>query len=339
MIRQTSNSTVLITGATGAVGPAVAAAFVEAGYHVRTLTRTQPPEGLFAPSVETCSGDVTDAQVVQAVVQACNLVVHLAALLHIPNPPPSLHAEYRRINVEGTQVVVEAAQLAGVQRLVLGSTIAVYGSSYEKQVVTEQCVPRPDTLYGQTKLASEEIVLQAKRMDGAPLGTVLRFASVYGPRVKGNYQRLVQQLARRRFVPVGRGVNYRTLVYDRDVAQAVVLAASHPAAAGQIYNVSDGQTHTMSAIISAICAALGRRPPRWTLPVAPVRLAAGWIEDTCKLMGRTSSIGRATIDKYVEDVQVSSDRIRFELGFRPQVDLNTGWHETIAAMRAAGELV
>lgn len=80
--------------------------------------------------------------------------------------------------------------------------------------------PQPDTLYGATKLAAEALVLAAQRHDGVALGVVLRLAAVYGARVKGNYQRLLDAVARGCFVPLGHGGNRRTLVYDRDVAAA-----------------------------------------------------------------------------------------------------------------------
>jgi UDP-glucose 4-epimerase len=63
--------------------------------------------------------------------------------------------------------------------------------------------------------------------------------AIYGPRIKGTYQCLLQTLARRRFIPIGDGSNRRTLIYDKDVARAAVSAATHPAAAGKVFNVSD----------------------------------------------------------------------------------------------------
>ena len=112
------------------------------------------------------------------------------------------------------------------------------------------------------------------------------------------------------------------------------LRIEHPGAAGKIYNVSDGEFHTLNEIIESICAALGRKPPRLSLPVAPIRFAAGMLEDGARLIGRRSSITRATVDKYTEDVAVESKRIQKELGFVPQYDLKTGWEETIREMRA-----
>ena len=152
----------------------------------------------------------------------------------------------------------------------------------------------PDTFYAQTKRAAEQIVLNAKGADGQPLGAVLRLGAVYGSRIKGNYERRTRALAGNRFIPIGNGLNRRTLVYDKDV---------------------------------------GRKPPRFSLPVGPVRFAAGVLEDGARLFGHNSPVNRSTIDKYTEDVAVESKRIREELGFVPQYDLRAGWEETIREMQ------
>jgi UDP-glucose 4-epimerase len=323
---------VLVTGATGAVGPRVVDALSAAGCRVRTLSLDQPPKGQWPSNVETRIGDVTDLAAVQSSMQGVDAVVHLAALLHIVNPPPELREKYERINVGGTETVVQAAVQAGVKRVVLASTIAVCGQS-DGHVITEDTPPHPETFYAQTKLAAEKIVLNAKFSDGQPMGTVLRFGAVYGARIKGNYQRLLQSLALGRFIPIGAGRNRRTLVYDKDVARAVVLAIQHPSAAGKIFNVTDGQFHTLADIIVAICAALGRKKPRCSIPVGLALAVAGMIEDATRLIGSRSSVNRATIDKYTEDIAVEGKRIQAELGFVPQYDLDAGWRETVQEIR------
>ena len=130
------------------------------------------------------------------------------------------------------------------------------------------------------------------------------------------------------------GRNRRTVIYDKDVGRAAVLAVIHPAAAGRVFNVTDGEFHTLKEIIDSICAALGRRPPKLFHPrfLGPIR---GWD------IGRwnptdwaaRSAITRSTIHKYTEDIAVSGKRIREELGFSSQYDLETGWKETIQEMR------
>jgi nucleoside-diphosphate-sugar epimerase len=328
---------VLVTGATGAVGPRVVRALCDSGCRVRTLSIDTPDPRLFPDGVQVLTGDITDPLAVKSAMEGVETVIHLAALLHMINPVPSLKEKYKQVNVRGTATVVEAAIQAGLKRILFFSTIAVYANSNGK-IITEDSPTHPETFYAQTKLAAERIVLEAKATDGRPIGTVLRLGAVYGSRIKGNYQRLVQSLARGRFIPIGDGCNRRTLIYDEDVAQASVLATQHPSAAGRIFNLSDGQFHRMTEIVATICKALGRKPPGMLLPVGPVRFVARMVEGVAHLIGLRPPIARSTIDKYVEDVAVDSTRIQKELGFQPKYDLLAGWKKTVQEMRQMGNL-
>jgi len=328
---------VLVTGATGAIGPRVVHALHQAGFQIRAFSFDAPTAGMLPPNIEVVNGDVANKADVESAMQGVDAVVHLAALLHIVNPPPEMREKYERVNVGGTSTVVEAAITAGVKRVVLFSTIAVYGPS-DGGVLDEMSPTHPDTFYAQTKRDAEEIVLEAKGASGEQIGTVLRLGAVYGSRIKGNYERLTHALARHRFIPVGNGLNRRTLIYDKDVGRAAVLAVSHPAATGRIFNVTDGSFHTLNEIIESICSALGRKPPRLLLPVVLSRVVAGIIEKGCHSMGMKSPGIRATIEKYIEDIAVDGSLIQKELGFVPQYDLQTGWEETIKEMREGGAL-
>ena len=323
---------VLITGATGAVGPGVVQALHQAGYQIRSFSVDTPTLGMFPQNVEVLIGDVTDQAVVQSAMQGVDAVVHLAALLHIVNPPPEMREKYEHINVGGTATVIAAAIKAGVRRVVLFSTIAVYGAS-EGHVLNETSPTNPETFYAQTKLAAEQLVLNARGADGQSLGTVLRLGAIYGSRIKGNYEQLTHALARHHFIPIGNGLNRRTLIYDKDVGLAAVLAVSHPAAAGRIFNVTDGGHHTLNEIIESICSALGRKPPRLSLPVGPIRIVAGLIEKGANAIGIKTPITREMIDKYTEDIAVDGSLIQKELGFIPRYDLKTGWEDAIRKMR------
>jgi UDP-glucose 4-epimerase len=323
---------VLITGATGAIGPRVVAELCRAGYAVRALSLDQPQHGDLPGEVEVCTGDITDPATVSSAMNGVQAVVHMAALLHNLHCPPELYEKYERINVGGTANIVKAASLAQVERVVLFSTITVYGPS-GGSILTEKSPPNPDTVYAKTKLAAEQIVLSVRRRDGQPLGTVLRLGAVYGPGIKGNYQRLLMALARGTFIPIGDGRNRRTLIYDKDVARAAVLALQHPRAAGRVYNVSDGRYHPISDILESMSLALGRKHPSFSLPAAPIRIAAGLLEDAAWLLGRRLPVGRATVDKYTEDIAVSSELLQSELGFRPLYDLRAGWAETVEELK------
>jgi len=375
-IADLSKPLVLVTGATGAIGPCVVQTLVQAGFRIRAFSYDAPAVGTFQQRVEVLVGDVTDQVAVQSVMQGVDAVIHMAALLHIVNPPPELREKYERVNIGGTAVVVEAAIKAGVKRVVLFSTIAVHGPS-GGCVLNETSQTYPDTFYAQTKCAAEQIVLNARDEEGHAMGTVLRLGAVYGSRIKGNYERLTRALAGNRFIsvgsnlgtrskflkkfghvprlpfiPIGSGLNRRTLVYDKDVGRAAALAVSHPAAAGRIFNVTDGEYHTMNEIIESICSALGRKAPRLSLPIGSTRTLAGIVDKVSRgIVGTRSRILansghvptiplaiQAMLDKYTEDIAVDGSLIRKELGFVPQYDLQAGWEETIREMRRAGEL-
>jgi UDP-glucose 4-epimerase len=248
-----------------------------------------------------------------------------------------MRAEYERINLAGTRRIVDAAISEGVKRLVFFSTIAVYGDS-GGEILTEASPTRPSSCYAETKLAAERIVSDAQRADGQPLGTVLRLGAVYGSRIKGNYHRLVRSLARGRFIPIGDGSNRRTLINDQDVANVALLVMREPAAAGQIYNVSDGEFHTLNQIIAAMCDALGRKAPARSFPERPARVVANIVGTAARLTKRTAPISAATVAKFTEDIAVDSSRIQSEIGFRPEVDLKTGWSDAVAEMRKNGDL-
>ena len=130
---------------------------------------------------------------------------------------------------------------------------------------------------------------------------------------------------------------------------AAALAVSHPAAAGphtnpvgvgagRVFNVTDGEFHTLNEIIESICSALGRKPPRLSLPVGPARRLVGLVEKGSRSIGLKPPVTPEMIDKYTEDIAVSSERIQTELGFRPRYDLRSDWHETIQEMRKTGQL-
>jgi UDP-glucose 4-epimerase len=322
------------------VGPHIVHALYQAGCQIRAFSFDAPTAGMFPPHIEVVNGDVTNEAAVESAMQGVDAVVHLAALLHIINPPPGLREKYVRINVGGTATVVEAAISAGVRRVVLFSTIAVYGQA-DGCILNEDSPTHPETFYAQTKLAAEKIVLDARGADGQPLGIVLRLGAVYGSRIKGNYERLTHALARNRFIPVGNGLNRRTLVYDKDVGRAAVLAVSHPATADRVFrvfNVTDGEFHSLNEIIEAICSALSRKPPRLSLPSGIIRSVAGAIEGGYHIFGLRSPITPEMVDKYVENITVDGSLIQKELGFVPEYDLQTGWEETIREMREGGAL-
>jgi UDP-glucose 4-epimerase len=315
--------TALVTGASGVIGPVLIHQLLDKGYSVNALDLI-PPEGKGLPKeVAFYACNLADRVGLRKGLAGSATVFHLAAKLHVTDPCPRDKEAYWTVNVQGTKNLIEAAGNAGVQRIILFSTINVYGSSESGIVYDENSRTLPDSWYAESKIEAEGVVINSFP------SVVLRLAAVYGPRMKGNYIRLLEALQRGRFVMVGNGQNRRTLVHLQDACDAAILAAEHPDAVGHIYNVTDGRIHTFREVIAAICGALGREVPTFSLPVSLIRPVFGLTEDALHLLGRKSPVGRSTVDKLIEDLAVSGDRIQRELGFRPRFDLASGWKEVV----------
>jgi nucleoside-diphosphate-sugar epimerase len=317
----------LITGATGAIGPSVVKAFHQAGYRVRVLAR-QAVHGVdFPDDIEIVTGTLENGPLAAAT-RDTDVVVHLAARLHEIGLPVE---EYDRANVEGARRLLAAAIESDVPRFVFASTIAVYGHG-DSTIINESTPPAPDNPYARSKRAAEELVLSALR-DRAPIGIVLRLASVYGPRIKGNYRSLVKAVQRGRYIPVGAGNNRRTLIHEFDVGQAFVLAAESAGLSGSMFNVTDGQFHTLAEIVNSIATALGKKRYRFHLPVMSARAAAAVLD-----IVKPSMHAGALLQKYLEDLAVDGGRFQRSTGFAPRIDLDSGWQATIRGMRDDGSL-
>jgi UDP-glucose 4-epimerase len=314
---------VLVTGATGAVGPAVVEHLLREGHQLRLFVRGAAGRS----DIEIVTGDCADRAAVDRAVAGMDAVVHLAAVLHQSTVTPAVRDAYEAVNVGGTANVIDAARAHGVRRVIVASTIAVYGYN-RGMVLQETSSLLPDTDYARSKVRAEEIALAG----GA---TVFRFGAIYGSRVKGNYQRLVRTLTRGKFMRIGKGTNRRTVIFDEDAAAAIALGLTAPAAAGQVYNVAHPHTPTVNDILSAISSALGRRPPRFRLPAGLVRAAVAAVERSARAIGVRSPVTAAMVDKYLEDVVVSSAKIERELGFVARHDIDEGWAMALRAMRDA----
>ena len=146
--------------------------------------------------------------------------------------------------------------------------------------------------------------------------------------MKGNYPRLLRALRKGRYLPIGPGRNRRTLVHQEDVAEAVLLAATHPRAIGQTYNVSDGEIHTVDEIVTVICHALGRRVPTARLPAGLAKACAA-VVDTGLLCLKNQPFARASVSKILDDMAVDASKIHSQLGYCPRYDLHRGWSTVI----------
>jgi len=324
-----AQKTALITGATGAIGPSLIQHLLKNGYAVRTFSRHQPAEALLPAAVEVVQGDLTDSSsnTLAQALSGVDVVFHLAAMLHIENPSPTLAPRYEAVNVGGTQNVINAAAQAGVVRFVYFSTVKVYGL-HQREPVHEAIPPTPSTLYAQTKWKGEQVVNSAQDIETV----ILRLSAVYGPRLRGSWERMVKAIARGWFIPIGTLRNQRSLTYVEDVARVAQWAVESPNSAGQTYNVVGHEGVSMHAILSAIYGALGRSLPAWRLPAFAVLPAVFAIDKGLSLFGKRSPLNLDTVRQLINDEVYAGEKLR-NGGFQAFTPLEQAWRETVGGLR------
>jgi UDP-glucose 4-epimerase len=259
---------VLITGGAGFIGSHAVAALLAAGEKVRVLDdfstgRRENLAGL-AGALEVIEGDVREPETVSAAVRGCGRVLHLAAIASVTRSfdDPSATAA---VNLGGTANVLAAARDAGVRRVVLASSCAVYGATSELPVA-ETAPTRPASPYARSKLAAEGLCRAAGTRAGLRAG-VLRFFNVYGPRqdpssdYSGVIAIFMERLSSGRPCTVyGDGRQTRDFVYVGDVVAACRAALDGPALDAAPLNVGTGVETSLLDVLAALAAASGREP-------------------------------------------------------------------------------
>jgi len=258
---------ILITGGAGFIGSHSAAAALAAGHAVRVLDNLCSGERAnLPPGVPLTVGDVTDPVAVAAAVAGCDAVLHLAALVSVPQSMREPEATFQ-INTMGTATVLEAARQAGVGRFVLASTCAVYGDLAGVQ--DETSPTQPLSPYAASKLAAETWAGVYARAYG--LQTVIfRYFNVYGPRQRADspYSGVIARwcTAAGAGEPCrifGDGGQTRDFVSVHDIAAANLLALTRspahplPFTWGDVYTVATGRSVSLNELLDDLQTAAG----------------------------------------------------------------------------------
>ncbi len=264
----------LVTGANGFVGSTLCAALRQKGYAVRAALRNPANfdiAGCEVVRVPTLEADTDWADALQGI----TTVVHLAARVHVMHDVASDPlAEFRRVNVAGTERLARAAAASGVKRLVYVSSIKVNGEETRGRTYTEKLSPDPQDPYGVSKWEAEQMLHRVANETGLEV-VIVRPPLVYGAGVKGNFIQMLKVLAKGIPLPLASVRNLRSLVYVENLADALIACATHPAAAGQTYLVSDGEDISTPAMLRQLGDALGRPARMFPCPPALLKLAGG----------------------------------------------------------------
>jgi UDP-glucose 4-epimerase len=245
----------LVTGGTGFIGSFVVERLLEEGADVVVFDATPQPANLgeLARHVEIVEGDVRDVEAVARAVEGAAGVFHMAVLPLGPTiAEPRLGLE---VNVVGTYNVLEAAQKAGVRKVVFSSASSVYGDTDDTMDESHPLGAR--TMYGASKIAGEYLLRAFADRDGLDYVT-LRYMNVYGPRQAGG---LVMSVLRRILageapVIAGDGSQSFDFVHVADVADANVRAMASDVSGVEL-NVGSGTEVSVAEIVRRLIELTG----------------------------------------------------------------------------------
>lgn len=322
--------TVLITGATGFVGPHVVEALrplVHIRALVRDLSRAAP---LAEKGVELVQGTLETANRIPGLVDGVDAIVHLAAATRAAN-----EQAFAQANAAGTEALLEAARTARPgTRFIYLSSLAAVGPARGGRPVTAADEPMPLTAYGRTKLEGERLVRQA----GGPLDVaILRAPAVYGPGERDLYDFFV--MAARGILPVPTGpARPIQMVHVSDLARALALCATGLRVNG-VYHIAEPRSYLWEDVGELVARAVGRKARVVRIPAAAISVAGAVSEWVGKARGRPAIFSRDKARELLAPGWLcETETAHRDFGFVAQIPLERGLAETADWYRANGWL-
>jgi nucleoside-diphosphate-sugar epimerase len=310
---------VLVTGASGFLGGAVAREIVRAGHEVRTFQRR--PSGVVG--VDDALGSLTSRADVARAAQGVDAVVHLAAKVSLAGDP----AEFEAVNVEGTRTLLAAMHDAGAGRLVFVSSpsVAHAGASIAGDDAQPADPQHARGEYARTKALAELLALGA---DSESLRVVaVRPHLVWGPGDTQLVERIVERARAGRLPLLDRGAALIDSTYIDNAASAIAAALERvDEVHGNAYVITNGEPRPVAELLGGICAAAGVAAPAWSIPAGVARAAGSLIEAVWRVK---PGVDEPPMTRFLAE-QLSTAhwfdqrRTRAELQWQPAVSLDEG---------------
>jgi nucleoside-diphosphate-sugar epimerase len=314
---------VAITGGTGCMGVPLIEGLINRGCELRLLALPEDKRAnSYKEEVQAITGDLSSSEALQELTRGAEVIFHLAGKVHSVPKTSMEEQEFFTQNVEGTKLLLEAARINHVKRLIFYSTVAVYGNDADFR--GDELSPcAPESPYARSKYIAEQLVQKAHETDG-PEGVVLRFPVAYGPKDRGNVASLIRAISHKRFVYFGEGSAVRSMISSRNAAEAALIAAIHPDAAGQLFCVTDRRDYSMKDLVGSICRALDMEWRPLSVPLTVAGILGRMGDVTAKLSPFSLPIKSDVVRKLSRSLTFSCEKARGVLGYEPVETLEHG---------------
>lgn len=323
---------VAVTGSTGFLGLHLVQALHARGYIVNALARDPEKAKSLPKPVSAVIGDICDTSALKSLAEGCEWVFHTVSNFRTASGPPE---SYDAINVAGTRCLIDAAEAAGVERVIHISTIGVHGNV--KNTPADEDAPfDPGDLYQKTKLKAEQLVLGVSQSGDMEV-VVVRPCSMYGP---GDLRmlKMFSMLSKGTFFKVGPCQENFHAVYIDDVVDGVLRAAETPGIGGEVFIVGGPSYLPLEEYIDIAASAVGTHKPRIRLPYWSLISAAWLCEKICVPLRVEPPLHIRRVRFFRNNRAFSISKARQQLHYEPKVSLEEGMRRTVSWYRHQGLL-
>ena len=301
---------VLLTGTTGFIGSALYASILaNEGFDARQVVRKTSSKNIInnCIEVEEFTGN-TDFNIALTNI---DIVIHLAAIAHVPNNSILDDAEkYKACNVDATVTLAKQAASNGVRRFIFLSSIGVNGIKNEVPF-TSFDIEQPVESYAKSKYEAELALKQLAKETEMEI-VIIRPPLVYGKGAPGNFGSLLKITKKNLPLPLGAINNQRSFVAIDNLIDLIVTCIDHPKAANQIFLVSDDEDISTSNLLKKLTIAAGKKPCLLPVSVAFLKLAAS-------MVGK-----KEAVEKLSSSLVVDIKHTKATLSWQPPITLDEG---------------
>jgi len=260
--------------------------------------------------------NILDQEKLNVACAGCDAIIHLAAAHRDDIFPRSIYYEE---NGRGTENITKCAEIKGIKRIVFTSTVAVYALNAGEP--DEQSAVSPFNDYGKSKLEAEEHIRAWQEKSAENIATIIRPVVVFGENNRGNVYNLISQIARGKFLMIGRGENKKSMAYVGNVAMFIKQCLAEEKS--DLYNYADKPDLKTNELIDIIYKKLNRNKPSLIIPYWFGLLAGFGFDVLAKITGKTFPVSMIRIKKFCADTSVQSDK-KNQTGFVAKYSLSDG---------------
>lgn len=308
---------IMVTGAAGYIGSGLCEFLQSNGRDVIAVSRSTEQQSSFL------AVDLAREAVPDSYLKKTRVIVHCAGRAHKPKDPRSGNTEIHhfRDNCDAAERLARDAARCGVQRFVLLSSVGVNGTS-NLRPFTEEDAAHPGDAYSASKYKAERALLKIQEQTGMEI-VIVRPPLVYGPNAPGNFGKLVKALESGIPLPLGAVSNQRSFVGLGNLVDFLSVCIDHPAAANQVFLVSDGNDLSTTDFLRSAAKGLGKSARLLPIP-------AWLLKTSLVLIGR-----RDMAISLLDSLRIDITKARQLLGWEPPMSVDEGLDKTVGSLQSA----